>query len=186
MRILFGAAIAVLCLLAAPAVAFAADATTAAVASYTVDLTQIVTLALTTIGTILAALAAAWVQKAGKSVGLTIDDKQRSAIETGAQSIANMMIGKIKDGTLKISSKNEAISTFANLLLQHYPDALAYFGLTNDPVKLANLVEARLEKWGVMPAVADADASATSSVGAAPAAPAAAALSPSAVTQSVS
>lgn len=173
------AAVAIALVMLQPSLVLAQTAagTASTVPSYTVDLTQIVTLALTTVGTILAALAAAWVSKLTSSAGLKLDDQQRAALEQGGEAVANMMIGKIKGGSLTIATKSQAVSTFANLLIQHFPDALAYFGLDDEPAKLANFVEARLEKWGVMPTVVEANAAAaapaaatTPAVAAAPAA----------------
>ena len=133
--------------------AFAQTAST--VQSYTIDFTQIVVAVLSLVGTVGAAIATAWIAKLSKSAGLTLDQQQRDAIEGGAESVANMMIGRIKDGSIKLTTKNQAIAEFTNLLLTHYPDALAYFGLDKDPAKLANLIEARLEKYGIIPAIAN-------------------------------
>lgn len=146
---------------------------------FTIDFTQIVITALGVVGTVLAAFIAAWVQKEAASAGLTIDDQQRAALEGGAESAINVVLGKIKDGSLTITTKSQAVSEVANLLIQHYPDALAYFGLGTGTSELANFVEARLEKWGVMPAIAVAQASATT---ASPATAAPAATAPATAT----
>jgi hypothetical protein len=90
---------------------------------------------------------AAW--KVVSMVGLKVNAQQQQVVDQGLNMAINYASLKVEGfipGKVNVDVHNSAVATAANYAMQHIPDALAWFGVT-DKAALVSMIEARI---GVM------------------------------------
>jgi hypothetical protein len=107
------------------------------------------------VGIVVAAILG-WIALLAKSkFGIDIEARHREALQSALENAAGLAVGKLDRylGEVKIDVKNPALAEGVEYVLASVPDALKYFGLT--PERIRMMLLAKIGALGVSGAVAD-------------------------------